>query len=69
MVLKIVWGTIIGVIAWVMITFASLDGIRMMNSLGGLPAMFIIIISNISLFVLLKRVLKGDKLDPKTDPT
>lgn len=65
MVLKIVWGTIIGVIAWVMISFASLDGIRMMNSLGGLPAMFIIIVSNISLLVLLKRVVKGDSLEPK----
>lgn len=62
MKLKFVWGITIGIIAWVMISFASLDGIRMMNSLGGLPALFIIMISNISLFILLRRVLQSGKL-------
>lgn len=61
--LKIIWGTTIGIIAWVMISFASLDGIRMMNSLGGLPALLIIMISNISLWVLLRRSFrKNDAL-------
>ena len=62
--LKFVWGISIGVIAWVMVSFASIDGIKMMSNLGGLPAMFIIICINLSLFVLLKRVYHGDTFEP-----
>lgn len=63
--MKLVWGTTIGIIAWVMVSFASVDGIKMMTSLGGLPALLIIILTNVSLFVLLKRVISGDPLEPK----
>ncbi|MHC4199970.1 MAG: BCCT family transporter [Planctomycetota bacterium] len=41
MFIKIVWGVMIGLIAWVMICFAHLDGIRMLSNLGGLPALFL----------------------------
>jgi choline-glycine betaine transporter len=64
MLLKFIWGISIGVIAWVMVSFASIDGIKMMSNLGGLPAMFIIICVNGSLLVLLYRVSRGDKLEP-----
>ena len=64
MKLKFIWGITIGVIAWVMVSFASIDGIRMLTSLGGLPALFIIITTNISLFVLLKRAIQGDTFQP-----
>lgn len=63
--LKFVWGISIGVIAWVMVSFASIDGIKMMSNLGGLPAMFIIICVNVSLFVLIYRVARGNMLEPK----
>lgn len=62
--LKFIWGISIGVIAWVMVSFASIDGIKMMSNLGGLPAMFIIICVNLSLFVLLLRAYRGDTLEP-----
>ncbi|MBE1298493.1 MAG: BCCT family transporter [Alteromonadaceae bacterium] len=62
--MKYVWGICIGIIAWVMVSFASIDGIRMMSNLGGLPAMFIIMVTNVSLLVLLYRVIKGDSLEP-----
>ena len=39
--LKILWGSIIGFIAWVMITNAGIDGIKMLCVLGGFPALFI----------------------------
>lgn len=39
--IKIVWGCLIGLLSWIMITFARLDGIRMLSTLGGLPAMFL----------------------------
>ncbi len=41
MKIKIIWGVMIGVVGWVMVSFARLDGLRMLNSLGGLPAMFL----------------------------
>lgn len=62
--MKYVWGICIGIIAWVMVSFASIDGIRMMSNLGGLPAMFIIMVTNVSLLVLLYRVTKGESLEP-----
>ncbi|MFK7907068.1 MAG: BCCT family transporter [Chitinophagales bacterium] len=42
--IKIVWGTLIGTIAWVMITSAGIDGIRLLCVLGGFPALFLIIL-------------------------
>lgn len=39
--IKIIWGAIIGLLAWIMITFARIDGIRMLSNLGGLPALFL----------------------------
>ncbi|MDA0991311.1 MAG: BCCT family transporter, partial [Verrucomicrobia bacterium] len=39
--IKIVWGVMIGLIAWIMISFAHIDGIRMLSNLGGLPALFL----------------------------
>ncbi len=37
--IKITWGVTIGLVAWVMISFAHLDGVRMLSNLGGLPAL------------------------------
>jgi hypothetical protein len=48
-----------------MVSFASIDGIKMMSNLGGLPAMFIIIGVNISLLALIYKVSRGDKLEPE----
>ncbi len=39
--IKVVWGAMIGLIAWIMISFAHIDGIRMLSNLGGLPALFL----------------------------
>jgi len=41
MTIKLIWGLMIGLVAWIMITFAHLDGIRMLSNLGGLPSMFL----------------------------
>lgn len=48
--MKIVWGILIGTIAWVMISFSGngqtsgLDGIKMLSNLGGLPALFLMLV-------------------------
>lgn len=47
--IKILWGGTIGVVAWVMITFAGIGGIKMISNLGGLPALFVVLIINLAL--------------------
>lgn len=64
LILKYIWGISIGVIAWVMVSFASIDGVKMMSNLGGLPAMLIIIATNLSLLILVKRAFFGEKFEP-----
>ena len=39
--IKVIWGAVIGLIAWVMISFAGIDGIRMSSNLGGFPALIL----------------------------
>lgn len=46
--MKIIWGSMIGLLAWIVITFGGsdlledrLNGIRMLSNLGGLPALFL----------------------------
>ena len=51
--IKIVWGSLIGIIAWIMISKAGIDGIRMLCVLGGFPALFIITIVGLGLVKLL----------------
>jgi glycine betaine transporter len=48
--LKFVWGILVGLVAWVMITFADVDGIRMMSNLGGFPAACLLLLVIVSLF-------------------
>lgn len=52
LLIKIVWGATVGVIAWVMVAFAGIDGIKMASNLGGFPALFLIIAVAFSLIKL-----------------
>ncbi|MCZ2721619.1 BCCT family transporter [Marinomonas sp. 15G1-11] len=63
LMIKVVWGVTIGFIAWVMTSFAGIDGIKMMSNLGGLPALFIVLACNISLIYC---VINGTFTKPKT---
>lgn len=40
--LKILWAGLFGFTAWIMITFAGIDGVKMMSNIGGLPALIIL---------------------------
>lgn len=48
--MKVVWGILIGTIAWVMVSFSGngetsgLEGIKMLSNLGGLPALFLMLV-------------------------
>lgn len=50
--IKIVWGSLIGLMAWVMITTAGIEGIKLLCVLGGFPALFIIILAALGLLKL-----------------
>ncbi|MEL6274510.1 MAG: BCCT family transporter [Bacteroidota bacterium] len=40
--IRLIWGLVIGMVAWVMITFAGIDGIKLISTIGGFPAMLLI---------------------------
>lgn len=47
--LKIIWGVSIGIMTWLLISFAGIDGIKAASNLGGFPNMFLIILMMIGL--------------------
>lgn len=56
--IKIFWGSLIGIIAWVMTAFSGIDGVRMMSNLGGLPALIIVFALNVALILLSTKYLQ-----------
>ncbi len=57
--MKVIWGMLIGTIAWVMISFSGegqtsgLDGIKMLSNLGGLPALFLMLVVSFGVIKLI----------------
>ncbi|MCC3648489.1 BCCT family transporter [Cytobacillus oceanisediminis] len=41
LLVKVLWGIAVSLISWIMISFASIDGVKMLNNLGGVPALFL----------------------------
>ncbi len=60
--IKVAWGLIIGLIAWIMITFAGIDGIKMISVLGGFPALIIMLFVAIGALRIVLNSFKTDKL-------
>lgn len=59
--LKILWGTLIGFLSWIMITYSGIDGVRILSVIGGFPALFFLGLIVISLLLILispKKYLK-----------
>jgi choline-glycine betaine transporter len=52
--MKVLWGVIIGLVAWVMISYVGIEGVKMLSNLGGLPALLIILATSLSLIKWLK---------------
>lgn len=50
LLVKVIWGFTIGLIAWTMITFSGIDGIRMASNLGGFPILFLMLLVGLSLW-------------------
>ena len=47
---KVAWGVTVGLVAWVMISFADINGIKIISTLGGFPAAFLILVIIAALF-------------------
>jgi choline-glycine betaine transporter len=58
---KIAWGILVGATAWIMVSFADVEGIRTLSNLGGFPAACLLV------FVLLS-LLKVSLSQSATDP-
>ncbi len=48
--LKVVWGTLVGTVAWVMISFADVEGVKILSYLGGFPAACLLLFVIVALF-------------------
>jgi len=49
LVVKVLWGMAVGVVAWVMIAFASVEGIKTISVIGGFPVSILFILVIVSL--------------------
>lgn len=52
---KVAWGSLVGIAAFAMITFADVEGIKYLSNLGGLPTAFLLILMLISLVYVVAR--------------
>lgn len=53
--IKLIWGILIGLVAWVMVTKAGVEGIKIISVLGGFPALFLLIVVALGLLSLIFR--------------
>ncbi|MEM7328124.1 MAG: BCCT family transporter [Pseudomonadota bacterium] len=58
--LKILWVILLCVMAWIMVAFSGIDGVRMLSNVGGLPALFVVIGLQIC---LVRMVFQSDRLN------
>ncbi|WP_110707629.1 BCCT family transporter [Salinicola sp. CR57] len=67
--MKVIWGVIVGVVSWVMVSFVGIDGIKMLSNLGGLPAMLIVLLATGSLWAWLKHPERLEKVPTPSTPS
>lgn len=53
--IKILWGTVIGLVAWIMVSTVGVSGIKSLSNLGGLPATLIILLCSLTLWKWLNK--------------
>ncbi len=61
--LKIIWGATVGIVAWVMISFANVNGIRILSTLGGFPAAILVLLIIVSLTLCVANPEKYNQVD------
>lgn len=40
--IRLIWASLVGIAAWVMVSFSGIEGVKMLSNLGGFPALFVI---------------------------
>lgn len=65
--LKFTWGIIMGAVALVMMIFRGLDGIKMVNTFGGFPAMILEVLIGISFIMFVRNPKKYDTFKEQYD--
>lgn len=65
--LKVAWGLTVGLVAWVMITFADIEGIKIISVLGGFPSAILIIFMIGSLIKVLLNYEEYNVVDKEDD--
>lgn len=58
--IKIIWGIIVGAVSLIFTAALGIDGMKMLSYLGGFPALFLGILSIVSLFVIMGKPQKYD---------
>lgn len=58
--LKVFWGALLGVVSWVLLAVAGVDGIKMLSNLGGLPALLLSVLMLVSLVRVARNPAKFD---------
>ncbi len=58
--IKIIWGATVGLVSLIFITTLGVDGIKMLSNLGGFPALFLGILSIVSLGFIMMNPKKYD---------
>ena len=61
--IKVAWGVTVGLVAWVMISFADIDGIKILSTLGGFPASMLLVLVIISLAMVVWNHEKYNVID------
>ena len=69
---KLAWGVTIGIIAWVMVSYAGIDGVKSISKLGGLPALLLVLAVTAAVIRIAvnpgKYLVKEDLLAKDTPP-
>ncbi len=52
--IKVLWGTLIGLVAWIMVSTVGINGVKQLSNLGGLPATLIILACSLTLIKWLR---------------
>lgn len=58
--LKIFWGALLGVVSWVLLAVAGVDGVKMLSNLGGLPALLLSIVMLVALVKVARNPARYD---------
>ncbi|MBF9003055.1 MULTISPECIES: BCCT family transporter [Vibrio] len=64
---KVLWGIIIGLVAWIMVSTVGVKGIKSLSNLGGLPATLIILGCSATLIKWIKKPELLDRPEMKAD--